>query len=87
MFIKSIGSRYVNIVMLCSITGCASIPKAPETVYVPVYISCVGNVPTQPDKAIPRSDSVSEQVRALLIDLERSKAYQAELMAVIDGCI
>jgi hypothetical protein len=69
------------------IPGCASIPKAPETVYVPVYISCVGNVPKQPDKAIPRSDSVSEQVRALLIDLERSKAYQAELMAVIDGCL
>jgi hypothetical protein len=67
--------------------GCSTLPKAPETVYLPVYISCVGNVPKQPDKAIPRSDSISEQVRALLIDLERAKAYQAELMAVISGCL
>jgi hypothetical protein len=67
--------------------GCSTLPKASETVYVPVYISCVGNVPKQPDKTIPRSDSVSEQVRALLIDMERSKAYQAELMAVISGCL
>jgi hypothetical protein len=73
--------------MLMLTIGCSTLPKVPETVYVPVYISCVGNVPKQPDKAIPRSDSISEQVRALLIDLERSKAYQAELMAVIDGCL
>lgn len=73
--------------LLMATIGCSTIPKAPDTVYVEVYKECVGDVPKQPDKAIPRSDSVSEQVRALLVDLERAKAYQAELMAVISGCL
>jgi hypothetical protein len=79
---------YKKLAFMCMMmAGCTTLPKAPDAVYVPVYISCVGNVPKQPDKAIPRSDSISEQVRALLIDLERSKAYRAELMAVIEGCL
>jgi hypothetical protein len=75
------------LILLMLTIGCTTLPKAPDAVYVPVYISCVGNIPKQPDKAIPRSDSISEQVRALLIDLERDKAYQAELLSVIHGCI
>jgi hypothetical protein len=67
--------------------GCSTIPKAPETVQVPVYVSCVGERPTPPEKAIPINGSVSEQVRAMLIDNARMKAYIAELNAVIDGCI
>jgi hypothetical protein len=69
------------------LAGCSTIPKAPETVQVPVYVSCVGDRPTPPEKAIPKNDSVSEQVRAMLIDNARMKAYIAELNAVIDGCI
>jgi hypothetical protein len=67
--------------------GCSTIPKVPETVEVPVYVSCVGERPTPPEKAIPKNDSVSEQVRAMLIDNARMKAYIAELNAVIDGCV
>jgi hypothetical protein len=67
--------------------GCSTIPKPPETVQVPVYVSCVGERPAPPEKAIPKNDSVSEQVRAMLIDNARMKAYIAELNAVIDGCI
>jgi len=62
-------------------------PKAPETVYVPVSLSCVGERPTKPETSIPRNDSVSEQVRALLIDMERMKGYVAELEAVVEGCL
>jgi hypothetical protein len=69
------------------LAGCSTIPKAPETVQVPVYVSCVGERPHPPEKAIPKNDSVSEQVRAMLIDNARMKAYIAELNAVIDGCI
>jgi starvation-inducible outer membrane lipoprotein len=67
--------------------GCSTIPKAPETVQVPVYVSCVGERPTPPEKAIPKNDSVSEQVRAMLIDNARMKGYIAQLEAVVDGCI
>jgi hypothetical protein len=67
--------------------GCSTIPKPPETVHVPVYVSCVGERPAPPEKAIPINGSVSEQVRAMLIDNARMKAYIAELNAVIDGCI
>jgi hypothetical protein len=67
--------------------GCSTIPKAPDTVQVPVYVSCVGERPAPPEKAIPINGSVSEQVRAMLIDNARMKAYIAELNAVIDGCI
>jgi hypothetical protein len=67
--------------------GCSTIPKPPETVHVPVYVSCVGERPTPPEKAIPINGSVSEQVRALLIDNARMKGYIAQLEAVVDGCI
>lgn len=69
------------------LTGCAAMPKAPETVYVSNNVSCVGERPTKPESAIPRNDSPSEQVRALLIDMKRMEGYVAELEAVIDGCI
>jgi hypothetical protein len=69
------------------LVGCSTIPKAPETVQVPVYVSCVGERPTPPEKAIPKNDSVSEQVRAMLIDKARLEAYVAKLEAVVDGCL
>jgi starvation-inducible outer membrane lipoprotein len=72
---------------LLQLSGCSTIPKAPETVHVPVYVSCVGDRPTPPEKAIPLNDSVSEQVRAMLIDKARLEGYVAILEAVIDGCI
>lgn len=67
--------------------GCSTIPKAPETVQVPVYVTCVGERPTPPEKAIPKNDSVSERVRAMLIDNARMKGYIAQLEAVVDGCL
>lgn len=67
--------------------GCTTIPKAPETVQVPVYVSCVGERPTPPEKAVPRNDSVSEMVRAMLIDKARLEGYVAKLEAVVDGCL
>jgi hypothetical protein len=67
--------------------GCSTIPKAPETVQVPVYVSCVGERPTPPEKAIQKNDSISEQVRAMLIDKARLEAYVAKLEAVVDGCL
>lgn len=69
------------------LVGCSTIPKAPETVQVPVYVSCVGERPTPPEKAIPLNDSVSEQVRAMLIDKARLEAYVAKLEAIVDGCL
>lgn len=75
------------VIIAALLTGCASMPKAPEVVYVPTYVPCIGTVPTKPEKAIPANDSVSEQVRALLIELERMKVYEAELEAVIAGCL
>jgi hypothetical protein len=69
------------------LVGCSTIPKAPDTVQVPVYVSCVGERPTPPEKAIPKNDSVSEQVRAILLDNARMTAYIARLEAVVDGCL
>lgn len=76
-----------TIVLVMGMTGCASMPKAPETVLVEVYKECVGEVPQAPSPAIPINDKVSEQVRALLIDNKRLKSYIAELEAVISGCL
>lgn len=79
---------YKNSAFLCIfLVGCSTIPKSPEAVEVPVYVSCVGERPTPPEKAIPLNDSVSEQVRAMLIDKARLEAYVAKLEAVVDGCL
>jgi hypothetical protein len=81
------GKFVVSLLICALLTGCPTIPQKPVTVYVPTYVSCVGERPTKPDAAIPRNDSVSEQVRALLIDMERMRGYVAELEAIVDGCI
>lgn len=80
---------YKSLTILCIslLAGCASIPKAPDTVYVSNNVSCVGERPTKPESATPRNNSASEQVRALLIDMERMKGYVAQLEAVVDGCL
>jgi hypothetical protein len=74
-------------ILIAALSGCTTMPKVPETVQIPVYVSCVGERPKPPEKAIPRNDSVSEQVRAMLIDKARLEAYVAELEAVVDGCL
>jgi hypothetical protein len=79
---------YTKTAFLCIfLIGCSTIPKAPETVELPVYVSCVGDRPVPPEKAIPINDSPSEQVRAILLDNARMTAYIARLEAVVDGCL
>lgn len=77
--------RYLLIAAM--LTGCASLPQTPKTLYVEVYKECVGEVPQAPSPAIPINDKTSEQVRAILVDNERMKAYIAELEAVVAGCL
>lgn len=72
------------------LSGCASQPVV-QVVEVPVPVSCVepGAVPARPVSAfdaLPADANIFADVRALLVDREAAKGYQAKLEAVVDGC-
>lgn len=72
------------------LAGCSSAPLAPQLVEVPVFTPCVKVVPQRPiyefDKLGPAA-SDGEIVLALARDWPRGRKYDAELEAVIAGCI
>ena len=71
------------------LAGCASAPPAPQLVEVPVLIPCVKEVPQRPNYEFDRlapGVTNGEMVLALARDWPRSKKYEGELEAVIEGC-
>ncbi|MGV7210514.1 hypothetical protein ACLB1G_21985 [Oxalobacteraceae bacterium A2-2] len=73
----------------CMLAGCATRPPAPVEVKVPVVVPCVTTVPARPvyefDR-LPATASDGEKVLAPAKDWLRSRRYEAELEAALDGC-
>ena len=72
------------------LAGCGSAPLAPQRVEVPVFIPCVKSMPVRPefefDQLAPGATD-GEIVLALARDWPRGRRYEAELEAVIAGCL
>jgi len=69
--------------------GCASRPATLE-VKVPVYVSCVKEVPVRPTFAspsLPGDASEGEKVLALARDTLLHFKYEGQLVAIITGCM
>lgn len=78
-----------NTILLLSLFlgACASSPKIPETVSVPVAVKCVTLDPVPPTyRFIPPYDLVIDVVRDLMGDREASLAYETELRAALKSC-
>lgn len=71
------------------LAGCASGPRPPETIRVPVAVPCVQELPAE---AVARSDTelLALDDRALVLalaeDRERLRASYGELRAVLEAC-
>nr|WP_314606573.1 hypothetical protein [uncultured Janthinobacterium sp.] len=72
------------------LAGCGSAPATLQRVEVPVFTPCVKDVPQRPayefDQLAPVATD-GEIVLALARDWPRGRKYEAELEAVIAGCI
>lgn len=72
------------------LAGCGSAPRALQRVEVPVSTPCIQSVPQRPvyefDQLAPVA-SDGEIVLALARDWPRGRKYEAEMEAVIAGCI
>jgi hypothetical protein len=78
--------KYLLLILLA---GCATKPATVE-VKVPVYVSCVKAVPARPAFAAPvlsTDASEGEKVLAIANDTLRHFKYEAQLEAVIAGCL
>ena len=76
-------------ILVLLLTGCGSAPPAPQLVEVPVFTPCVNVVPQRPNYEFDRlapGVTNGEMILALARDWPRSKKYEGELEAVIDGC-
>lgn len=75
---------------LAVLVGCGIVPPAPQIVNVPVYISCVTEVPLKPEYEFGKmslTDSEGNKVLALARNWPRGRAYEGKLEAVVAGCI
>lgn len=74
------------------LSACAPLRQVyrPVEVHVPVGQPCVKQAVEKPDFAtahISASDDVAIKTRAVLIELNQRKAYEAELEAQAEGCM
>ena len=76
-------------ILVLVLAGCASAPPALQRVEVPVFTPCVKEVPQRPayefDQLTPAATD-GEIVLALARDLPRSRKYEGDLEAIIEGC-
>lgn len=75
---------------LVLLAGCGTAPPATQIVSVPVYTSCVKEVPLKPDYEFGKmglTDSPGDKVLALARDWPRGRKYEEKLEAVIAGCL
>ncbi|MFB9242349.1 hypothetical protein IV454_16445 [Massilia antarctica] len=81
--------KYLLLAALLLITACGAVPVVQE-VKVPVYRSCVTAQPAKPEFAVSTlapDASDGETVLALARDLPVHLKYEAQLEAVIAGCL
>lgn len=75
--------------LVLMLVGCASAPLVPQRVEVPVFIPCVKTASQRPvyefDQLAPSSTD-GDIILALARDWPRSKKYEGELEAIIEGC-
>lgn len=83
-------TKLAGLTVAALLAGCASVPPATQTVYVPVHTPCVKEVPVVPvyefDK-LPLDAPAGEKVLALAQDWLAGRKYESELHAAIFGCI
>ncbi|RSZ60050.1 hypothetical protein HF313_15155 [Massilia atriviolacea] len=81
--------KYLILVVLLLLTACATAPVVQE-VKVPVYRPCVTAAPARPTfatRTLAPDASAGEKVLALARDLPLHLKYEAQLEAVIAGCL
>ncbi|NIA00405.1 hypothetical protein [Massilia sp. CCM 8734] len=82
------GHLLIGLVLL--LTACAGPAPAVQEVKVPVYRSCVTGTPERPTfatRTLAPDASNGEKVLALARDLPVHLKYEAQLEAVIAGCL
>lgn len=70
-------------------SGCASVAPT-QRVDVPVYVSCVQQMPARPAfefDRLPAEASDGRKVMALARDWARGRKYEIELEAAVAGCL
>jgi hypothetical protein len=75
--------------LTCMLAGCATKPATVE-VKVPVYVPCVTAAPPRPAfefPVLPGDASDGEKVLAMARDTLRHFKYEAQLEAVVAGCL
>lgn len=81
--------KYLLLIVLLLLTACGAAPVVQE-VKVPVYRPCVTAAPARPTfatRTLAPDASNGEKVLALARDLPIHLKYEAQLEAVIAGCL
>lgn len=75
--------------LLLILTGCSSLPRVPEKIYIPVATSCIKEMPVRPQFATKdylKSLSNPDYVTQITAEYIMQGNYINELEAVLGGC-
>lgn len=78
-----------TLALSCALLGCGAAKPLPPEPKIPVYTSCVKDMPVKPDFEAPKlaaDASKGEKVLAIARDTPRHFKYEGQLEAVIEGC-
>lgn len=71
------------------LSGCATVPPQSIQVKVPVPVPCHAPTIPVPDWALDhlsKNATLYDQVKAMIVEIEQRRAYEAELEAAVKAC-
>lgn len=81
--------NFFNVVAILMLTGCATTRQEPQVIKVPVVISCITDAPKRPEyetETIADTAPDGQKILALLRDWVKSRKYEGQLEATVEGC-
>jgi hypothetical protein len=78
--------RYLLVLLLA---GCSSMPKIPDTVYIPVTKSCIKVQPTKPEfisHEVLKTLADDKLIKQVGLELFKYENYTLELEALLKAC-
>lgn len=77
------------LVLALALAGCASGPRVPDRVEVPIQVQCKVTVPPEPvwaTSTLAKDAGIFDQVKALLSERRQRMAYESKLEAAARSC-
>ena len=81
--------KTIILLVVALLAGCATTHQEPQVVKAPVVVSCITDTPKRPEyetETISDTAPDGQKILALLRDWVKSRKYEGQLEATVEGC-